>query len=165
MTARIPTRTNTDDRYFADRFQAMPAEGYTAMFERMLDHPNIEVRTSTDFADIGATPYDHLIFCGPIDEYFGYRFGKLPYRSLRFDHETLDQEIFQPTGTVNYPDEAVPFTRISEFKHLTGQKHATDQHRARVSDGRRRSLLPDPASGEPGALQALRGPGLERRRT
>ncbi len=124
VTARIPTRTNTDDRYFADRFQAMPAEGYTAMFERMLDHPNIEVRTSTDFADIGSTPYEHLIFCGPIDEYFGHRFGRLPYRSLRFEHETLDQAVYQPTGTVNYPDEAVPFTRISEFKHLTGQSHA-----------------------------------------
>jgi UDP-galactopyranose mutase len=125
VTARVPTRTNTDDRYFTDSFQAMPAAGYTAMFERMLDHPNIEVRTGVDFKDIGPeVRYDHLIFCGPIDEYFGHRFGKLPYRSLRFEHSTLDQERFQPVATVNYPSETVPFTRITEFKQLTGQRHS-----------------------------------------
>ena len=125
VTARVPTRTNTDDRYFTDTFQAMPAAGYTAMFERMLDHPNIEVRTGVDFKDLGPeVRYDHLIFCGPIDEYFDHRFGKLPYRSLRFEHTTLDQARFQPVATVNYPSEAVPFTRITEFKQLTGQSHA-----------------------------------------
>jgi UDP-galactopyranose mutase len=125
VTARVPTRTNTDDRYFTDSFQAMPAAGYTAMFERMLDHPNIEVRTGVDFKDIASeVAYDHLIFCGPIDEYFDHRFGKLPYRSLRFEHSTLDQARFQPVATVNYPSEAVPFTRITEFKQLTGQSHA-----------------------------------------
>jgi UDP-galactopyranose mutase len=125
VTARVPTRTNTDDRYFTDSFQAMPAAGYTAMFERMLDHPKIEVRTGVDFEHIGPDlAYDHLIFCGPIDEYFDHRFGKLPYRSLRFEHTTLDQARFQPVATVNYPSEAVPFTRITEFKQLTGQSHA-----------------------------------------
>ena len=124
VTARVPTRTNTDDRYFTDSFQAMPAEGYTAMFERMLDHPNIEVRTGVDFKEIGADiAYDHLIFTGPIDEYFDHRFGKLPYRSLRFEHTTLDQARYQPVATVNYPSEDVPFTRITEFKQLTGQIH------------------------------------------
>ena len=123
VTARIPTRTNTDDRYFTDAFQAMPRDGYTAMFNRILDHPLIEVRTGVDFRDVrDDVDYDHLIYTGPVDEYFDYRFGKLPYRSLKFDHQTLDQEQFQRTGTVNYPSQDVPFTRISEYKHLTGPK-------------------------------------------
>ena len=123
VTARIPTRTNTDDRYFTDTFQAMPADGYTAMFERILDNPLIEVRTGVDYRDVrDEVEYDHLIFTGPIDEYFDYRFGKLPYRSLKFDHQTLEQEWFQPVAVVNYPSEEVPFTRISEYKYLTGQK-------------------------------------------
>jgi len=123
VTARIPTRTNTDDRYFTDAFQAMPRDGYTAMFNRILDHPLIEVRTGVDFRDVrDDVDYDHLIYTGPVDEYFDYRFGKLPYRSLKFDHQTLGQEQFQQTGTVNYPSEDVPYTRISEYKHLTGQK-------------------------------------------
>ena len=124
VTSRVPTRTNTDDRYFTDTFQAMPLEGYTAMFERMLDHPNIEVRTGVEYADLAkVVAHDRLIFTGPIDEFFDYRFGRLPYRSLEFRHETLDQETFQPTANVNYPDEATPFTRITEYKHLTGQRH------------------------------------------
>jgi UDP-galactopyranose mutase len=125
VTARIPTRTNTDDRYFTDTFQAMPADGYTAMFGKILDHPLIEVRTGVDFReykDHWLDIADHLIYTGPIDEYFDHRFGKLPYRSLKFDHKTLEQERFQPTGTVNYPSPDVPYTRISEYKHLTGQE-------------------------------------------
>jgi len=123
VTARIPTRTNTDDRYFADTFQAMPKDGYTAMFRNMLDNPLIEVRTGVDYRDVrDDIAYDHLIFTGPIDEYFDHRFGKLPYRSLKFDHRTLEQERFQETGTVNYPAPDVPYTRISEYKHLTGQE-------------------------------------------
>jgi len=123
VTARIPTRTNADDRYFADTFQAMPANGYTEMFKAMLANPLIEVRTGVDFKDIrDSVDYDHLIFTGPIDEYFDFRFGKLPYRSLKFDHQTLEQERFQETGTVNYPAPDVPYTRISEYKHLTGQE-------------------------------------------
>jgi UDP-galactopyranose mutase len=125
VTARIPTRTNTDDRYFTDTFQAMPRDGYTAMFKRMLDNPLIEVRTGVDFRDYkdrASEIAEHIIYTGPIDEYFDFRFGKLRYRSLKFDHQTLDQEQFQQTGTVNYPSEDVPFTRISEYKHLTGQQ-------------------------------------------
>ena len=124
VTSRIPTRTNTDDRYFSDTFQAMPLEGYTKMFERMLDHPLIEVRTGVDFAEFRAEAQKiarHVIYTGPIDEYFDFRFGKLPYRSLKFDHQTLDQECFQPVAVVNYPNPEVPYTRISEYKHLTGQ--------------------------------------------
>ncbi|MEO6092908.1 MAG: UDP-galactopyranose mutase [Novosphingobium sp.] len=124
VTSRVPTRTNTDDRYFGDRFQAMPAEGYTRMFERMLDHPNIDLLLGVDYAEVrSAYAHDHLVFTGPIDEYFDYRFGKLPYRSLRFEHETLEQEWSQPVAVVNYPDPEVPYTRITEYKHLTGQQH------------------------------------------
>src|SRR6059058_5064923 len=125
VTSRIPTRTNTDDRYFTDTFQAMPLEGYTAMFETMLDHPLIEKSLGTDFRYLRPQAFeiaDHLIYTGPIDEYFDFRFGKLPYRSLRFDHQTLEQEQFQEVAVVNYPSEDVPFTRISEYKHLTGQQ-------------------------------------------
>ncbi len=124
VAARIPTRTNDDDRYFGDTFQFMPAEGYTRMFERMLDHPNIEVRLNTSLDQVLAnTPYDHLIYSGPIDAFYQYRFGPLPYRSLRFEHEhlaTVDQ--CQPVGTVNYPNDH-DYTRITEFKHLTGESH------------------------------------------
>jgi UDP-galactopyranose mutase len=122
VTARVPTRTNTDDRYFTDSFQAMPAAGYTRMFQNMLAHDNIDIEVGVDWEDVrGETIYDHLIFTGPVDEYFDQRYGALPYRSLEFRHETLDREWFQPVGTVNYPAESVPYTRISEYKHITGQ--------------------------------------------
>ncbi len=123
VTARVPVRSNRDDRYFTDTYQAMPAAGYTAMFERMLDHPNITVRTSTDYADVlGKVSFRRLVWTGPVDEFFGHRYGRLPYRSLRFRHETLAQERFQPVGTVNFP-QTEDFTRVSEYKHLTGQVH------------------------------------------
>lgn len=124
VTSRVPTRTDRDDRYFQDSFQAMPAAGFTAMFARMLDHPGIDLRLGTEFADLDpAALAGHVVFTGPIDEYFDYRFGKLPYRSLQFRHETHDVEEFQPVAVVNYPDEAVPYTRITEYKKLTGQSH------------------------------------------
>ena len=124
VTSRVPTRTNTDDRYFTDEFQMMPLHGYTRMFERMLDHPNIDILLATDFKEVRQRiPYRELVYCGPIDEYFDYCFGHLPYRSLRFQHETLDEPQFQPVAVVNYPDERVPYTRITEYKHLTGQEH------------------------------------------
>jgi UDP-galactopyranose mutase len=124
VTARIPTRTNTDDRYFGDRHQIMPKDGYTAMFNRMLDHPNIDVLLSTAYEDVvDEVDAGHVVFTGPVDEYFGFRYGRLPYRSLRFEHKVLDKENFQPVATVNYPDPQVPYTRITEYKHLTGQKH------------------------------------------
>lgn len=126
VTSRVPTRTNTDDRYFTDTFQQMPLEGYTRMFERMLDHPNISIMLNTDYRQVrDQVAYKHLIYCGPIDEYFDHCFGKLPYRSLKFEHQSLEQEQFQSVATVNYPDETVPYTRISEYKHLTGQQHAS----------------------------------------
>jgi UDP-galactopyranose mutase len=124
VTARIPTRTNTDDRYFGDKHQIMPLNGYTKMFEKMLAHPNITLMLGTDFAEVkDKVKAGHIVFTGPIDEYFGYRFGKLPYRSLKFRHEVLDAEQFQPVAVVNYPHPDVPYTRITEYKHLTGQEH------------------------------------------
>lgn len=125
VAARIPVRTNTDDRYFTDTFQAMPLEGYTKMFERMLDHPNITVELGVDFFDVRQRGgFDHVVYTGPIDTYFDHCFGRLPYRSLRFEHEHLPNvEQFQPVGTVNYPNDHA-FTRITEFKHLKGQQHS-----------------------------------------
>jgi UDP-galactopyranose mutase len=125
VTSRVPTRTNMDDRYFTDRFQAMPSAGYTRMFERMLDHPNIDLLLGVDFCEAReAYPHSHLVFTGPIDEYFGFCYGKLPYRSLRFQHVSLDQEQYQPVAVVNYPSTDIPYTRVTEYKHLTGQRTA-----------------------------------------
>ncbi|GAA3998645.1 UDP-galactopyranose mutase [Deinococcus rubellus] len=124
VTARVPTRTNRDDRYFADTYQVMPLHGYTRMFERMLAHPNIKVMTNTDYREIADfVPFGQMIYTGPVDAYFDYRFGKLPYRSLEFVHETHAQEQLLPVGTVNYPNDYA-YTRVSEFKHITGQTHA-----------------------------------------
>ena len=123
VTARIPTRNNKDDRYFTDTFQAMPLYGYTKMFENMLAHPNIKVMLNTDYKEIEAEiQYKKMIYTGPIDYYFDNCFGKLPYRSLQFKFETLEKEQHQATGTVNYPNEH-PYTRVTEFKYLTGQVH------------------------------------------
>jgi UDP-galactopyranose mutase len=123
VTARVPTRTNRDDRYFTDSYQAMPKHGYTRMFERMLDHPNIKVMLNTDYTEIeGIIPYREMIYTGPVDAYFNYCYGHLPYRSLEFKHETHDVDVFQPAPVVNYPNEHL-YTRVTEFKYLTGQEH------------------------------------------
>ena len=125
VTARIPTRCNRDNRYFTDAFQCMPLHGYTKMFERILDHPNIDVRLGCDFDTVRQeVEYDHLVYTGPVDQYFGYARGRLPYRSLRFEHITVDTAQYQPVAVVNYPSEAVPYTRITEYRHLTGQAHS-----------------------------------------
>ena len=122
VTSRVPIRTNEDDRYFDDRFQAMPRDGYTRLFEKMLNRPQIKILLNTDFSEIRhEISYRRLIYTGPIDEFFGHRFGRLPYRSLRFEHQTLEQEWRQPVAVINYPQEE-PYTRITEYKHLTGQK-------------------------------------------
>jgi UDP-galactopyranose mutase len=124
VTARVPTRTSTDDRYFADTFQYMPKHGYTRMFEAMLDHPNIKIMLNTDYREVREMiPYREIIYTGPVDEYFDYRYGRLPYRSLEFTHETLDQAQHLPVAVVNYPNDHA-YTRVTEFKHLTGQEHS-----------------------------------------
>ncbi|MEO6314743.1 MAG: UDP-galactopyranose mutase [Chitinophagaceae bacterium] len=124
VAARIPTRSNRDDRYFTDTYQAMPLHGYTRMFEKILSHPNIKIMLNVDYKEIEKDiPYKEMIYTGPVDYYFDYCYGKLPYRSIEFKFDTINKEVFQPTGTVNYPNEQ-PYTRITEFKYLTGQQHA-----------------------------------------
>lgn len=127
VCGRIPVRFGTDDRYFSDEFQAMPREGFTAMFARMLDHPNITLQLGTSYEEIATdVQAPLLVWTGPIDEFFNYRFGRLPYRSLRFEyvtHATPDGGFLQPVGTINYPDERIPFIRVEEFRHMYGQAH------------------------------------------
>jgi len=123
VTARVPVRTNRDDRYFTDTYQAMPLHGYTRMFERMLTHPNIRILLNADYREIeGTIPHEEVIYTGPVDEYFDFRFGKLPYRSLDFVFETKNVAVAQAGPVINYPNEN-PYTRITEFKYLTGQEH------------------------------------------
>ncbi len=123
VAGRVPVRTNRDGRYFTDTYQAMPLHGYTRMFERMLTHPNISLMLNTDFESVrGMIPAARTIYTGPIDAYFGYRHGRLPYRSLDFHFETLPLERAQAAATINYPNEH-PYTRVTEFKQLTGQRH------------------------------------------
>jgi len=123
VIARIPTRTNRDDRYFTDSYQAMPRHGFTRMFEKMLSHPNIKVMLNTDYREIQkAIPCREMVYTGPVDEFFEYRYGKLPYRSLEFKHETHDKAVYQAAPVVNYPNDHL-YTRITEFKYLTGQEH------------------------------------------
>lgn len=124
VTARVPVRTNRDNRYFTDTYQAMPLHGYTRMFENMLDHSNIKVLLNADYQEIREIiPHRQLIYTGPVDEYFDFCFGKLPYRSLRFKHETINRPVFQPEAVINYPNEHL-YTRVTEFKYLTGQEHS-----------------------------------------
>jgi len=123
VTSRVPVRTNMDDRYFTDTYQAMPKHGMTRMFERMLAHPNIKILLNADYREVRQTiPHAELIYTGPVDEYFDYRYGKLPYRSLEFRFETFNKEWLQPVAVINYPNDN-PYTRVTEFKHLTGQEH------------------------------------------
>ncbi|MGV3773943.1 MAG: UDP-galactopyranose mutase [Verrucomicrobiales bacterium] len=122
VTARVPTRTNRDDRYFTDSYQAMPLHGYTRMFENMLAHENIKIMLNTDYREIiKYIPFKKMIYTGPVDEYFDYRLGKLPYRSLRFEFETHNTKVYQAAPVVNYPNDYA-YTRITEFKYLTGQE-------------------------------------------
>lgn len=124
VTARVPTRTNRDDRYFTDTYQAMPLHGYTRMFEKMLDHPNIKIMLNTDYREIvDIIPYRAMIYTGPVDSFFDYRYGKLPYRSLEFVHETHNVPVHQQAPVINYPNDNA-YTRVTEFKYLTGQEHS-----------------------------------------
>jgi UDP-galactopyranose mutase len=123
VTSRIPVRTNRDARYFTDPYQVMPLNGYTRMFERMLDNRNLHVLLNTDYREVqDIIPHDALVYTGPIDEFFDHRFGVLPYRSLDFKFETVNHPVHQPAPVVNYPNEYA-YTRVTEFKYLTGQEH------------------------------------------
>ena len=124
VTSRVPTRTNRDDRYFTDTYQAMPLHGFTRMFENMLDHPNIKIMLNCDYREIEKEiPFGEMIYTGPVDAYFDFCYGQLPYRSLEFKHETHDMQVYQSAPVVNYPNEQL-YTRVTEFKYLTGQEHA-----------------------------------------
>jgi UDP-galactopyranose mutase len=124
VIARVPVRTNRDDRYFTDTYQFMPLHGYTSMFENMFDHKNITIALNTGYRELAKeVQFKNMIFTGPVDEFFDYRFGKLPYRSLEFKHETRETEVFQEAPVINFPNEH-EFTRITEFKYLTGQRHS-----------------------------------------
>ena len=165
VTARVPVRTNRDDRYFGDTFQFMPLHGYTRMFERMLDHPNIKVMTQTSYEEIrDVIPHKRLIYTGPVDEFFDFRFGRLPYRSLEFKHVTLDQEWFQPVAVVNYP-QTQDYTRITEYKHLTGQAHPQTSLTYEYPSAVGRPLLSHSDAGECRALSSATRHWRERRRT
>jgi UDP-galactopyranose mutase len=123
VAARVPARVNRDDRYFTDQFQAMPLHGYTRMFENMLSHDNIRILINTDYRDVAKhVRFRNLIYTGPIDEFFDYRYGPLAYRSLKFEFQTFDCEQLLPVAVVNHPNEHA-YTRVTEFKHLTGQQH------------------------------------------
>jgi len=150
VAARVPARSNRDDRYFTDELQAMPLEGYTRMFERMLAHPNIQIALGTDYRDlVGAVSYKSLIYTGPVDTYFDCCHGKLPYRSIEFSFETHDRERFQVAPVINYPNEHA-HTRITEFKYLTGQKHpkTTVVYEVPRSDGDPYYPVPRPANAD-----------------
>jgi UDP-galactopyranose mutase len=154
VCARIPVRVNDDDRYFSDDFQKMPRDGFTAMFERMLDHSNIEVRVDTDYEQIRhEVSASLLVWTGPIDAFFSYELGKLPYRSLRFESETRATpggRLVQPAAVVNYPNARIPYTRVAEFRHLTGQ-HAdvsTLAYEFPIADGDPYYPIPRPENRE-----------------
>ena len=122
VCGRIPVRTNRDNRFVTEKFQALPRDGYTAMFRRMLDHPKIEVRLKTDYREAKTqAKYRHLIYTGMIDEYYDFAEGRLPYRSMRFEPETIQKEFYQPAMQVNFPND-FDYTRVVEIKHATGQK-------------------------------------------
>ena len=136
VTGRVPAHISHDDRYFQDEFQGIPKYGYTPIFEKMLANPNIKIMLNTDYKEVldinvdtkevllfGKKFTGKVVFSGKVDELYNYKYGELPYRSLNFKHKYLEQESFQPTGTVNYPNDHA-YTRITEFKHLTGQKIA-----------------------------------------
>lgn len=123
VTARIPVRDDYDDRYFTDKYQAMPLHGYTEMFRKILDHPNITLKLQKNWKDISSDlDYKKLIYTGPVDEYFDHCYGKLEYRSLRFKFKLHHEEYVQPVAGIKYPNDH-DYTRTIEFKHLTGQEH------------------------------------------
>jgi len=117
VTSRIPVYISRDNRYFQDTFQAIPKNGYTELFNNLLKSDKIDIRLNTEFNEISAEEYDKIVYSGPIDSYFNYKFGRLPYRSLRFKLETYESNFYQERAQVNYPNDN-EYTRITEFKHF-----------------------------------------------
>lgn len=150
VAARIPVRTNRDDRYFNDTYQAMPRHGYAAMFARMVRHPNIHLMLNAEYREVREViPHRQVVFTGPIDEFFDYQLGRLPYRSLEFRFETHSRERLQPAATINFPNDH-PYTRVTEFKYLTGQQHSqsTIVYEYPRSDGDPYYPIPRPENAE-----------------
>ena len=159
VTARVPVFVSRDDRYFQDRYQAMPRDGYTALFERLLDHPRISVELNVEYKDaLSSVPHDRTVFTGPIDEFFDYVHGPLPYRSLRFERRVEPRAFGLPVGTVNYPNE-FDFTRISDQRHLSGNLDAEPllitEYPEAVHRRRQRALLSNPEPGDDGAARPI----------
>ncbi len=140
VTARVPVYVSRDNRYFTDKYQAVPKEGYTKIFERMLNHPNIKIMLNTDFKEVVSINFESkkiyfmgkefkgkMIFTGMIDELFNYKYGPLPYRSLKLCFKAIDKEYFQEVAVVNYPND-YDFTRITEFKHI----HSVETKRTKI---------------------------------
>jgi len=126
VCGRIPVRFNDDCRYFTDKYQFMPKDGYTKMFERMLNHNNIEIILSTDYKkNINDIKFDKMIYTGPIDYFFDYMHGKLPYRSIRFEWENYDIKTYQPSSVINFVDPEFSYTRLTEYKKTTNQKNTS----------------------------------------
>jgi UDP-galactopyranose mutase len=125
VCGRIPVRSTDDCRYFSDKYQFMPKEGYTKMFEKMLSHKNIEIALDTDYKNLmNEIKFDKLVYTGPIDAFFDYQFGKLPYRSIRFEYDYYEKQNYQSTGQVNFVDMKEEYTRVTEYKYLTLQDAA-----------------------------------------
>lgn len=124
VTARVPIRVSRDNRYFQDKYQAMPSEGYTVMIKRMLSHPNIRIMLKTSWKDVASDLcFSNFIYTGQIDEFFDFKHGRLPYRSLKFDMQTHNCCNYQNAPVVNYPND-YEYTRVTEYKLLTGQVHS-----------------------------------------
>ncbi len=121
VTARVPIYLSKDNRYFQDKYQGIPLDGYTKVVERMLNHKNIKISLNTDFKDVDTVGFNRVFYTGSIDEYFDYEFGQLPYRSVNFKFETYDKEYYQSTACVNYPFN-YDFTRIHEYKYYLDDK-------------------------------------------
>ena len=122
LAGRIPVRENNDCRYFSDKYQGIPSKGYTAMVENMINHENIHLLLGCDYNDVKDKFSSKLtVYTGELDRFFDYKFGKLAYRSVKIEFKTFEQEQFQQAPVVNYPND-YDFTRITEFKHLTGEK-------------------------------------------
>jgi UDP-galactopyranose mutase len=151
VCGRIPVRTNKDNRYFSDKFQCMPRDGYTTMFKRMLANRNIEILLNTDYKLIEAsTKYDKMIYTGPIDYFFDYKYGRLPYRSIQFSYEYINHEFVQKVAVINYVDESTPNLRSAEYKHITAQisKGSTISYEKFIDNGEPFYIIPTEESVE-----------------
>src|SRR6185437_12455874 len=120
IITRLPVRYTFNNRYFSDTYEGLPTDGYTAWLQRMADHPNIEVRLDTEFADLRADLVGNvpIVYTGPLDAYFDNAEGELSWRTLDFETEILPVGDFQGTPVMNYADEEIPYTRIHEFRHF-----------------------------------------------